>query len=41
MNFFDELKRRRVIRVTAAYVVIAWAAIQASDTIAPRLGLPD
>jgi serine/threonine-protein kinase len=41
MSFFSELKRRRVLRVTAAYVVVAWAAIQASDTIAPRIALPD
>lgn len=39
--FFDELKRRRVPRVLAGYLVIAWAAIQVADTIAPRLGIAD
>jgi TolB-like protein len=41
MSFLAELKRRRVVRVTAAYLVIAWAAIQVTDTVAPRIGLPD
>jgi hypothetical protein len=27
MSLLAELKRRRVMRVTAAYVVIAWAAL--------------
>ena len=41
MSFFAELKRRNVFRVGAAYVVVAWLAIEVSDTIFPRLGLPD
>ena len=28
MTFFAELKRRNVIRVGAAYVVVAWLVIQ-------------
>ncbi|HUP87821.1 MAG TPA: hypothetical protein VM100_00570 [Longimicrobiales bacterium] len=41
MSLFQELKRRRVFRVAGVYLVAAWAIIQASDTIMPRLGLPD
>jgi adenylate cyclase len=41
MSFFAELKRRNVFRVGAAYVVVAWLLIEVSDTIFPRLGLPD
>jgi TolB-like protein/Tfp pilus assembly protein PilF len=41
MSFIAELKRRNVFRVGAAYVVVAWLLIEVSDTIFPRLGLPD
>lgn len=41
MSFFAELKRRNVFRVAAAYAVVAWLLIEVSDTIFPRLGLPD
>ncbi|HSM28273.1 MAG TPA: hypothetical protein VK855_09250, partial [Thioalkalivibrio sp.] len=41
MSFFAELKRRNVFRVGAAYVVVAWLLIEVSDTIFPRLGLPE
>jgi len=40
-TFFQELKRRNVIRVGAAYAVVAWLLIEVSDTIFPRLGLPE
>ena len=36
-----ELRRRKVIRVAAMYLVGAWATIEVVDTIAPNLGLPD
>ena len=39
-TLFTELTRRRVFRVTAVYVVVAWVVIQAADTIFPNLGLP-
>ena len=38
MSFFDELKRRNVLRVGAAYVVSAWLVIQVVDTIFPAFG---
>ncbi|TVP60007.1 MAG: hypothetical protein EA351_01040 [Gemmatimonadales bacterium] len=41
ITFFQELKRRNVIRVGAAYAVVAWLLIEVSDTIFPRLGLPE
>ena len=40
LSFFEELKRRKVIRVGAAYIVLAWVAIQVADVILPALGLP-
>jgi adenylate cyclase len=41
MNLFAEMKRRKVIRVGAAYAVVAWLLIEVSDTVFPRLGLPE
>jgi len=41
MLFFDELKRRNVLRVGAAYVVTAWLLIQVSETIFPLFGFGD
>ncbi len=39
MTFFDELKRRNVLRVAAAYIVTAWLTIQVAETILPQYGL--
>lgn len=39
MTFFDELKRRNVLRVAAAYIVTAWLIIQIAETIFPQYGL--
>ncbi|KPK42211.1 MAG: hypothetical protein AMJ65_07980 [Phycisphaerae bacterium SG8_4] len=41
MSFFAELKRRNVIRVGAAYVVVAWLLIQVAETIFPLFGFGD
>ncbi|NHA15078.1 hypothetical protein [Thioalkalivibrio sp. XN279] len=41
MSLWNELKRRNVVRVGAAYLVVSWLLIEVSDTIFPRLGLPD
>ncbi|MDX1460518.1 MAG: hypothetical protein R3348_05625, partial [Xanthomonadales bacterium] len=41
MSLFEELKRRNVFRVGIAYGVAAWLLIQVSDTVFPRIGLPD
>ncbi len=40
-NIIQELKRRNVIKVATAYVIAGWIIIQVSDTVFPRLGLPD
>ena len=39
MTFFDELKRRNVLRVAAAYIVTAWLIIQVAETILPYYDL--
>lgn len=39
-NFYEELKRRRVIRVATLYVVAIWPIIQLLDIISPTLELP-
>jgi TolB-like protein/tetratricopeptide (TPR) repeat protein len=41
MTFFDELRRRNVFRVGAAYLVVAWLVLQVIDVVAPILELPD
>jgi TolB-like protein len=38
--FLTELKRRRVYRALAVYVVAAWVAIQVANDTFPALGLP-
>jgi TolB-like protein len=38
MSFLNELKRRNVLRVGAAYVVTAWLVIQVVETIFPAFG---
>ena len=40
-NFYDELKRRRVIRVATLYVFAIWPIIQLLDIVSPTLELPD
>ena len=41
MSLYDELKRRNVLRVGAAYVVAAWLLIQIAETIFPLFGFDD
>ncbi len=40
MSFVTELKRRKVIRATITYVVVAWLVIQIAETVFEPLGLP-
>jgi len=40
MSFFDELKRRNVIRVGVAYLVASWLLLQIVDVLVPILDLP-
>lgn len=41
MSLINELKRRNVLRVGAAYVVAAWLLIQVAETIFPLFGFDD
>jgi TolB-like protein/Tfp pilus assembly protein PilF len=40
-SLFKELKRRHVIRVGLAYLVVGWLIIQFVDVVGPTLDLPD
>jgi TolB-like protein len=40
-RFFNELKRRNVIRVGAAYALVAWIIAQAMDMAANNFGAPE
>ncbi len=39
-QFWRELKRRNVVRVTAAYAVVAWLLVQVSVAVLPVFGAP-
>ncbi len=41
MSFFNELKRRNVFRVTAAYLALSWVITQVTGAVVPALHLPD
>jgi adenylate cyclase len=41
MSFFNELKRRNVFKVAAAYIIVGWLLLQVSDTLVPALHLPE
>jgi len=41
VSFFDELKRRNVLRVAAAYIVASWLVIQVVETLFPVFGFSD
>jgi len=41
LSLFLELKRRNVLRVAAAYVVVSWLLIQVAETIFPLFGFDD
>ena len=40
MSFFNELKRRNVIRVGIAYVVVAWLIMQFADVVLNNIAAP-
>ena len=40
-NLLTELKRRNVFKVAAAYAVVGWLTIQVTESLAPRMALPD
>ncbi len=41
MSYFNELKRRNVFRVTAAYLALSWVITQVTGVVVPALHLPD
>ncbi|MDX1460748.1 MAG: tetratricopeptide repeat protein [Xanthomonadales bacterium] len=41
MSIFNELKRRNVFKVAAAYIIVGWLIMQVGDTLAPALRLPE
>jgi len=41
MSLLAELRRRRLFRVAALYVVGAWMVLQVFDLLFPRPGIPD
>ena len=40
-SFWQELKRRKVIRVAVVYLVVGWAIVEATSVLFPALLLPD
>jgi len=40
-NFFAELRRRNVIRMTGLYLVGAWLVVQVAGTVLPMFGAPE
>ena len=41
MSFFEELKRRSVVRVAMLYGVASWLVLQLADVLFPNLGAPE
>ena len=41
MSFFDELRKRNVLRVGAAYLVVSWLVLQFIDVVFPMLGIDE
>ena len=41
VSFLEELKRRNVLRVAAAYLAVSWLLIQVAETIFPAFGFGD
>lgn len=41
VSLFDELKRRNVLRVAAAYLVVGWLLTEVLTTLLPAFGAPD
>jgi TolB-like protein len=40
-QFFGELKRRNVVRVAMAYIVVGWLVFQVGEVLFPTFGAPD
>ena len=40
-TFFNELKRRNVVRVAVAYLILGWLVFQIAETLLPGFGAPE
>ena len=40
-GFWGELRKRKVVRAGAVYLVAGWLVMQVADVMFPVLGLPD
>lgn len=40
-KLFDEMKRRNVVRVGVAYIVVGWLTAQVAELVLPTFGAPD
>ncbi|MGB5344631.1 MAG: hypothetical protein WBN23_00560, partial [Woeseia sp.] len=40
-SFFSELRRRNMLRLAAAYALVAWILIEAGSVLLPTFGVPD
>jgi hypothetical protein len=40
MSLYNELKRRNIFRVAAAYVVIGWLILQVAEIVLGFIGAP-
>ncbi|MGK2925835.1 MAG: hypothetical protein ACSLE2_09450 [Lysobacterales bacterium] len=40
-KFWQELRRRKVIRVAVAYAVVAWIMVEVASVLLPTLLLPE
>lgn len=41
MSLFNELKRRHVLQVSIAYIIVAWVVLQVADVLLNNLDAPD
>ena len=41
MSFIEELKRRNVVRVAIAYIIVAWLIAQVADLVLDNIAAPD
>ena len=40
-RLFNELRRRRVFRMTAVYIITSWVVLQVADLLFPALGIDE
>ena len=40
-EFFEDLKRRHVVRVAVGYIIVSWVILQVADVVLPALDVGD